>query len=131
MDLFLKLTALALIAAVLCLLLNKCSKEMSVVLSLAACSMVIVAGLTYLSSVISFAEKLGHIGSLDSGLMEILLKATGIGLLTELSALVCTDAGNGALAKAIQLLGTAVIAWVSLPLLSGLIDLMTHILGEV
>ena len=131
MDIFFKLIALALVAAILCLLLNKGGKEMGAVLSLAACCMVILAAMTYLSSVVTFAEKLHNLGALDTGLMAILLKATGIGLLTELSALVCTDAGNASLAKAIQLLGTTVIAWVSLPLLSGLMDLITHILGEV
>lgn len=45
--------------------------------------------------------------------------------------MVCTDAGNASLGKAVQLLGTAVILWLSLPLFKALVELLQSILGEV
>ena len=43
----------------------------------------------------------------------------------------CTDAGNGALGKALQLLTGAVILWLSIPLIQALIELLSEMLGEV
>jgi hypothetical protein len=48
-----------------------------------------------------------------------------------LAGLICTDAGNGALGKALQLLTGAVILWLSIPLIQALIELLSEMLGEV
>ena len=55
----------------------------------------------------------------------------GVGLISELVAGLCQDAGNGSLGKQVQLLGTAVILRLSLPLLETLLDLMERLLGEL
>ena len=47
------------------------------------------------------------------------------------AALVCTDAGNGSLGKSLQFLASAVIIYLSIPVLNGLMDLLQQILGEV
>lgn len=93
--------------------------------------MVAILAMSYLSPVIDFLRTLETLGSLDSDLVEILMKAVGIGILAEISAMVCTDAGNASLGKAVQLLGTAVILWLSLPLFKALVELLQSILGEV
>ena len=70
-------------------------------------------------------------GGLDSGTLRILLKAVGIGLVSEIAALVCADAGNSSLGKTVQLLGSAVILWLSLPLFTMLIELLQRIMGAL
>jgi hypothetical protein len=52
-------------------------------------------------------------------------------LIGELAGLICSDAGNAALAKSIQILTTAVILWLSIPLFESLLDLVQAILGEL
>jgi hypothetical protein len=48
-----------------------------------------------------------------------------------LATLICTDAGNTALAKTVQILTTAMILWLSIPLFESLLDLVQAILGEL
>jgi stage III sporulation protein AD len=68
---------------------------------------------------------------LNTDLLAVILKTVGIGLIGELAGLICSDAGNAALAKSIQILTTAVILWLSIPLFESLLDLVQAILGEL
>ena len=128
MSVFLKATACVLVCVVLCLTLSKQTKDLSTLLALAVCCIVMTAAVTYLEPVVSFFGKLQTIGDLDRDMLRILLKAVGMGFLAEIAALICTDAGNAALGKALKLLASAVILWISLPLFDSLIELVDEIL---
>lgn len=131
MDVFIKLVAMALIALVLHLVVSKQSKDIGLLLILVACCMILIPAITYLEYIINFFRQLQVLGKLDPKFMAILIKSVGIGLLSEISSLICTDAGNSSLGKAIQILAVVIIIYLSLPLLSGLIELVGDILGEV
>ena len=131
MELFVKSAAGALVVAVLGLVLGKYNKESALIISLAACCMIVVSAMWYLEPTIAFVKKLQTLGSLDSNVLEILVKSTGIAILSEVVILICNDAGNTALGKTIQLLATAVILWLSLPLMNKLIDLIENILISI
>lgn len=131
METFLKAAAGVLITVILSLALMKREKDIGMLLTIAGCCMVVVAAVTYLQPVIDFFRELQRLGQLDSGLLGILLKAVGIGLLAEITGLICADAGNAALGKALQVLASAVVLWLSIPLLQSLMELVQEILGEV
>ena len=119
------------LTVILCLALGKQGKETGLLLTLGVCCMIGVLTLTYLRPVVDFIYELQSIGQLDSGMLEILLKAVGIGLIGEIASLICADAGNAALGKALQLLSAAVILWLAIPLLTQLLKLIQQLLGEV
>lgn len=131
MELFIKAVAVVLVTVVLALALHKQGKDFSLLLTIIVCCMVTTAALTYLDPVVSFFKQLQTQAQLDSEMLKILMKAVGIGLLAEIASLICSDAGNAALGKTIQVLASAVALWVSLPLLNGLMELVGQILGEV
>ena len=131
MGLFLKACGAVLIALILILSQGNQSRDLSTVLGIAVCCMVALAALEYFRPVIDFLDQLEQLGGLDSGTLRILLKAVGIGLVSEIAALVCTDAGNSSLGKTVQLLGSAVILWLSLPLFTMLMELLQRILGAL
>lgn len=131
MDLFWKAIAAGLIAVILSLSLHQTGRDISLVLTLAVCCMVVAAAASYLEPVVDVFHKLQSWGQLDWDMLSIMLKALGVGLVAEIACLICADAGNAALGKALQILATAVILWISLPLLTRLMDLVTEILGEV
>lgn len=123
--------AAVLLTVILVLALGKQGKEAGLLLTLAVCCMVCVLALSYFQPVVDFIRQLQSIGQLDSTMLEILLKAVGIGLIGEIASLICSDAGNAALGKALQILSAAVILWLSIPLLTQLMELLQQILGEV
>ena len=131
MDIFLKASAGIFIAVILGLTLAKQGKDISLLLTVVVCCAVVTAAVTYLQPVIDFLQHLQSIGQLDPEMFQTLLKAVGIGLLAEVMCTICADAGNASLGKTLQILSSAVILWMSIPMLNALIELIDNILGAV
>ena len=130
MEIFMKAVAAVLITAVFCLVLSKQGKDYSVLLAIVVSCMVFSAAITYLKPVFDLVQRLSELGQINSQMLSILLKSVGIALLAEVTELVCKDAGNSTLGKAIQILTVAVILWLSIPLLHELLDLMESIFSS-
>lgn len=131
MDVFLKTAAAVLVTVVLYLTVSKQGKDISVLITVAGCCFILFAVMSYLKPIVAFIEKLKTIGGLDSDLVHVLLKAVGIGLISEITGLICTDAGNASLGKTLQILSGAVILWISLPIFEQLLELLENILGAI
>ena len=122
---------MVLIGLILSIVLGKRSRDMGLLLTLAVCVLVCLGALEFLRPVTELLRELRRLGGLDSESVSILLKAAGIGLLSELAGLLCADAGEGALGKALQLLSNAAILWLSLPLFRHIIGLIGEVLAEI
>ena len=122
---------MALIGLILSLVLSKQSKDMGLLLTLAVCVLVCLGALEFLEPVMDLVQQLRHLGGLDSEAVSVLLKAAGIGLLSELAGLLCTDAGERALGKVLQILSNAAILWLSLPLFRQIIEMIREVLAEI
>ena len=131
MSVYLQVCGAVLLAVIMVLTLKSHSKEAGTILAVAVCCMVALAALQYLQPVLRFLETLELLGKLDSDMVTTLLKVTGIGMITEISNLVCKDAGNESMGKSMQLLGSAVILYLSVPLFATLLELLQKILGEL
>ena len=93
--------------------------------------MVLAVGAVYLQPVLDFVRELQTLSGLDPQMLTVVLKAVGIGLISEIAALICLDAGNAALGKGIQILASLTVLWLSLPLMRALLELVQKILGEI
>ncbi|MCD7756545.1 MAG: hypothetical protein LUJ09_09535 [Firmicutes bacterium] len=131
MERFWQAAAGVMVAVVIEIFLNRQGRDMGLVLSIGVCCMVLAVMAAYLEPVLELLEQLQEMGDLDSGMLEILLKATGIGLVAELASLICADAGNAALGRAIQILAAAAVLWLAIPLVTSLMALLRQILGEL
>ena len=128
---YLQWAAVILIGLILSLVLGKQSRDMSLLLTLAVCVLVCLGALEFLEPVMELLRELRRLGGLDSEAVSILLKAAGIGLLSELAGLLCADAGENALGKVLQILSNAAILWLSLPLFRQIIQLIGEVLAEI
>lgn len=131
MGTFFQAAAAVLVASVLGLTLAKQGKEMTVLLTIGVCCMVILAAVTFLEPVLELLRQMESLGNLNSEMVQILFKVVGIGLVSEIAAMICTDAGNGSMGKALQILGIAVILWLSIPVFQALLNLVQQILGDL
>ncbi|MBR3078065.1 MAG: stage III sporulation AC/AD family protein [Oscillospiraceae bacterium] len=123
-----RLSALALTAALLTLAVKKQSPELALVLSLCACALAAAFLLGRLEPVLRLAERLAERGDLDPELTGALFRCLGLGLLTELSAAVCADAGQSALSKLVELGGGVLCLIACLPLLQAVLALIEELL---
>ena len=131
MELFWKTAAAVLLALVLVPTLEKTEKDFSVLLTMAVCAMAAMAAISYLKPVLDLLWQLRNLGDLAGQTLEILLKAVGIGMVAEIAGMICRDAGNGSMGKTMQILASAVILYLSIPLLKGFLSLIQEILGQV
>lgn len=128
---FWQAAAAVLLAVILCLVLGKEGKETAVLLSVGVCCMVCLIALQYLEPVIDLMRQLQNQTQIAPEYLTILLKTVGIGMIGEIAALICADAGNGSLGKAVQILSAVVILWLAVPMFESLMELVANVLGEV
>ena len=60
--------------------------------------------------------------------LSIILKITGIAILTEFGVSICKDAGEAAIASKIEFGGKIIIMSISIPIISALLEVITTII---
>jgi len=119
------------VSAIVCLVLDRQGKEYSVLVCLCVCAGILTLCLVYLEPVLSFVRQIESMGGLDGSLVKILFKVLGISVVSDISAMICSDAGRASLGKVLHMFATAVILWLSIPVFQALLELIHQILGEI
>lgn len=131
MSVFLRAISAALISVIAGLLLRKYNQDMAMLVSIASCIIILILTGGYLGRVLEFLQRLKRMAQYDSAGYTLLIKAMGVGMLTQIAALICADGGHQAAAKALQILGTAVMLSLAIPVLDSLLDLLESFTGEL
>ncbi len=121
------LSGIALLAAMLILILRELRPAFVPPVRLGATILVIGAALTLYAPVLSRVQALfSQTGAGEY--MDVVLRALGIALICELTALFCRDLGENTLAQGIQLFGKLEILVLSLPLLDKVLEMAKELL---
>ena len=128
---YLRFAAAALIGLILVLVVGRQSRDLGMLLSLAVCVLLALGAMDFLEPVMELLDELKRLGELDGGAVGILLRCAGIGMVSELAGLLCADAGEGAMGKALQICANAAILWLSLPLLRQVLTMIGEVLAKV
>ena len=131
MDIFLKVTAGVLVVTIVTLTISRYSSDISLLLTMLVCAMVLISAVTLLKPVIEFMRRLVKIGGIENEVFHILLKSAGIGLISQVACTICSDGGNQSLSKALQFLATTVILMLCLPLFERLLQIVETVLGGI
>ncbi len=124
MEDFTKVAVIALLTVLFLPVIKRHTAELGVVLSLAACVLIGLFLVNMARPVVAFFSELRAMTGLDRSLMEPLMKTLGVGLLSQLCAGVCSDAGESALAKLVELAGSVLSIYLALPLFRAVIELV-------
>lgn len=128
---YLRFAAAAIIGLILVLVVGRQSRDLGMLLSLAVCVLLALGAMEFLEPVMELLNELKRLGELDGGAVGILLRCAGIGMISELAGLLCADAGEGAMGKALQICANAAILWLSLPLLRQVLTMIGEVLAKV
>ncbi len=123
-----RIAALAISVSLLALTLNKQNADLALLLTLGGCTAVAGWILVQAEPVLELFARLAGKTGLPGELTVPLFKATGLGMLTQISAAVCQDAGQSALAKLVELGGGILCIVVSLPLFESVLALVESML---
>ena len=122
-----KLCSLCLLAVLMILLLRQTRAEFAPLVTLTVCVMLLGVAAAVFMPIVEFMEALPLTGEMADSI-AVLLKCLGLALLTQTTADLCRDAGEGAIASKVELVGKAEILLLCLPMLGELLRLTGEVL---
>ena len=127
MDIW-KFTAFAAAAAVLCTVLKKQSREQAALVALAGCAGLLTAALTVVPPILEFLRKMQRMAGMNAAVFAPVLKTVAVGLLSQIAEAFCRDAGEQALAKAVEIGGGILALYTLLPLAGSVAELLQRMM---
>lgn len=124
----LKITAVAVAAAVCAAVVKKNAREVGLLLSLTAGALLLSMVLGAVESVRALMDELGEAAGLSPAVLTPVIKTVGIAILTRIAAEVCRDAGESGIAAFVETAGAALALAVALPLLRAVLDTIMGLL---
>lgn len=129
MDLYWKVIGAVLTTVILGLHIGKQERDFAIVLTITVCCLGSAIALSFLEPVLDMLQEIEAMIQFENGILNILLKCTGIALITEIAALICQDAGSGSLGKMVHFMGTSVILCLSVPAITALMKMLREMIG--
>lgn len=127
MDALLRIAAASALTTAVCLLLRRSNPELQLPLAAAACAFALLLTVRLLQPVRELFERAAALSGLSGAYLLPVAKCVVIGVVTKGAADLCRDGGQSAVAGAVELGGAAAALWVSLPLLSALLDFLERL----
>lgn len=129
MELMVRSAAVAVTAAVLGAVLRRHTPELALLLILAAGLWIVGLCANTLGAALELLKELSVLTGAEDELLEPVVKAVALSLLTRLTAELCRGAGEGGMAAFVEMAGTVFALGVSLPLIRAVMILMGEMLG--
>lgn len=123
-----KIIGVGLIALIIIIILKQYKPEFSVYVSIIAGIIILSMVIGKLTSVINILLNLSNRAGTGSDFLKILLKITGIAILTEFAVSICKDSGETSIASKIDLGGKIIVISISIPIITALLELLISIL---
>ncbi len=128
MEELIKIIGIGLIALVIAIILKQYRPEYAIYVSIIAGVLILVLALDKLSGIINLLKTISDKTYINKQFLGILLKITGIAIITEFAVNVCSDAGEKAIASKIEIGSKVIIVAMSIPIISSLLELIIEIL---
>ena len=123
-----KIIGIGLISLIIIIILKQYRPEYTIYISIISGILIIMLSMDKLTGIINILTTLSNKTGLNSEYLGILLKITGIAILTEFAVSICNDAGESAIATKIDLGGKIIIISISIPIIVALLELIVKIL---
>ena len=81
-----------------------------------------------ISGIINLLVNISNKTSISNSFIKLLIKITGIAILTEYAVSICKDSGESAIASKIDIGGKVIIIALSIPIISSLLETILNIL---
>lgn len=124
-----KIIGIALAAVVTTIIIKQYKPEFTVYISLIASILIIFLLLDKISGIVSLLTNLSNkMTGTSQEFLKILVKITGIAILTEFAVSICKDSGESAIASKVDLGGKVIIMTMSIPIISSMLETVLKIL---
>lgn len=123
-----KIIGVGFISLIVVIILKQYRYEFAIYASV-ICGVIIILMLSdKIKETLEFIRVISNKSSINSNFLEIIMKITGISILTEFGVSICKDSNESAIANKIDFGGKILIISLSLPIIEALIETMYKIL---
>ena len=91
-------------------------------------ALILMVSISQISGVINLLKDISSRANINSQFLGIILKITGIAILTEFAVSICQDSGESAIANKIDIGGKTIIITISIPIISSLLETIFKVL---
>jgi len=123
-----KIIGIGLVSLILIIIIKQYKPEFAVYVSLIAGAIILTMTFSKISGIIDLINSLSSKVSIHKEFITLLIKITGIAILTEFAVSICKDTGESAIANKIDMGGKVVMVSMSVPIIAGLLETIMKIL---
>ncbi len=122
-----KIIGVGFITLIVTIIFKEYKKEYAIFPGLIGGAIIFFLSLDVLQDIINFIEQISK-NSYYKNFISLLLKITGISILTEYAISICKDSGETAIANKIDLGGKLIVISLSIPVISTTLETLTNLL---
>lgn len=123
-----RIVGIGLIGAILSILLRNSKPEFSMLIPVVVSFTVLACAMPYLIRITEELSIMASSAGINSSYMRIVIKVIGISYLVCITAELCKDAGENAIAAKIELGGKLIILAMAIPIINSLLNLVKEII---
>ena len=123
-----KIIGIAFVAIIIVVILKQYRPEFAIYASILAGVLILTLVSDTLFGIIDMIKSIANKTTINSNFLVILIKITGIAILTEFAVSICKDSGETAIASKVDIGGKVLIISLSIPIINALIDTVVKIL---
>ena len=129
MEPFFQVLVIALVTVITMLVLKKRVGELALVLAVLSICILSYFAMTMFQPVLDMVSQLEELTGLNTAVMAPVFKTVLIGILTNVAAGICSDSGENGIARMVEICGTVMALYLSIPLISAVLELLDSLLG--
>ena len=128
MDSVIKIIGVGLVALISIIIIKQYKPEFAIYISIISGVIIFYMIMGELSKIISLLQSISDKSGISTKFLSLLLKITGIALLTEFAISICKDSGEGAIASKIEIGSKVIIVSMSIPIISSLLEVVLKLI---
>ena len=123
-----KIIGIGLISLIMTIIIKQHRPEFAIYISVIAGVLILTLVLGKVSGIITLLSNLADKTTINRDFLYLLIKITGVALLTEFAVSICKDSGESAIASKIDIGGKVTIIAISIPIISSLLEIVLKVL---
>ena len=123
-----KIIGIGLISLIMTIIIKQHRPEFAIYISVTAGVLILTLVLGKVSGIITLLSNLADKTTINRDFLYLLIKITGVALLTEFAVSICKDSGESAIASKIDIGGKVTIIAISIPIISSLLETVLKVL---
>ena len=123
-----KIIGIAFATLIVIIILKQYKPEFAMYASILGGAIILFMSLGKLGGIINLLENISQKTAINGEFLGILIKITGIAILTEFAVSICKDSGESAIASKIDLGGKVIVISMSIPIISALLEIIMKII---